>query len=79
MTKRESICVECKYHFTEISNSGYDDCCNALAKEVKDYVTGEVNTIDVRDCYKVNIDGKCPDFDYVPKKKEVNGDIDFDI
>jgi len=87
MNKRESICAECKYHLTECTSSGiYAHCCYAKATDVKDFVTGYVDTLGIGDCCKINKDGDCPDFKSDPCKSKVDGaidyidvDIDFDL
>ena len=83
MSKKKSICAECKYHFTEPTNYENDNhYCNVKVKEITDYVTGLIEAKGALNCYKINRNGDCPDFekstkmDYYPKHF-FGGTVDF--
>lgn len=74
MSKKKSICAACKYHFTEPTSYGIDDhYCKVKAKDVTDYVTGFTEAEGILNCYDINKNGDCPDFekliDYVRQKR----------
>ncbi len=66
VNKNKSICIDCRHHI--IVNKQI--VCYAKSTSETDYVTGITEAKDVRNCYDLNKNGECPDFEKRTKKND---------